>query len=45
MHHLNAEGHCRALYVNIEEAQAARNDVQRAELGMVQPWPVQRACI
>ncbi|MDO9570658.1 MAG: AAA-like domain-containing protein [Hydrogenophaga sp.] len=36
MHHLNAEGHYRALYVNIEAAQAARNDVQRAESGMVQ---------
>lgn len=36
MHHLNAEGHYRALYVNVEAAQAARNDVQQAESGMVQ---------
>jgi hypothetical protein len=36
MHFLNAQGQYRALYVNIEAAQAARNDVQRAESGMVQ---------
>ena len=30
MHHLNAEGHYRALYVNVEAAQAARNDVAAA---------------
>jgi BioD-like phosphotransacetylase family protein len=29
MHHLNRQGKYRALYVNIEAAQAARGDVQR----------------
>jgi hypothetical protein len=36
MHFINAQGQYRALYVNIEAAQAARNDVVQAESGMVQ---------
>ncbi len=36
MHFINAQAQYRALYVNIEAAQAARNDVVQAESGMVQ---------
>lgn len=36
MHFINAQGHYRALYVNIEAAQAARNDAVAATASMVQ---------
>jgi hypothetical protein len=36
MHFLNAQGQYRALYVNVEAAQAARNDVVAATTSMVQ---------
>lgn len=35
MHHLNQQGHYRALYVNIEAAQSARSDVQRGMAAIV----------
>lgn len=35
MHHLNAQGHYRALYANIETAQTARNDVARGMQAIV----------
>ncbi|MCF8210352.1 MAG: AAA-like domain-containing protein [Rhodoferax sp.] len=36
MHFINGQGHYRALYVNIEAAQAARNDVAEAMRSIVQ---------